>query len=95
MIRTHDGQRDRRRGSRGIDAELAHGRKGRAVSAVTDDDPRAAVFHEIGQLMRGIGGVQRQKYQAGLYAGGIDGQGLRRFFNLYGHPVTRVQAKIG
>ncbi len=61
---------------------------------ITNDHSRAAVFNKIGQFAGGIGGVQWQEYQAGLHTGGIDCQGLWRFFDLHRHPVTGAQSKI-
>ena len=59
-----------------------------------DHQRRAAVLDEIGQLVDGVAGVERQKDHPGLHAGGIERQRLGRLVDLRRQPVARRDAKI-
>ena len=55
---------------------------------------RARVLDEIGQLVAGIGRVQRQEDDAGLHAGRVQGQRLGGFLHLCRQTVARHQPRI-
>ena len=61
---------------------------------VAHDDLRCRVVDEIGDLVRGKGGVERQKNYAGLKAGKVERQRLRRFWALHRQPVALDHSAI-
>ena len=70
-------------------------RQPRLAHGVADHHPRAAVLDEIAQLFDRVGGVERQKHQPRLRAGGIERERLRAFLDLCGNPVTGPETGIG
>ena len=66
-----------------------------APLGIADHDFGARVGEEIADLMRRIGGVERQKDGAGPNAGEIDKDIRGRFLHLHGDAIARLNAEGG
>jgi len=72
---------------------LGDGRHRLGLAGVADEERGTAVADEIVQLLRGVGGIERQEHHPRLEAGGVERQRLGRFLHMHRHPVARRHAE--
>ena len=65
------------------------------AARIADEQRRARILDEVRDLVRGIGGVERQEDDAGSEGGEVEGEGLRCLLDLHRHPVAGPEADVG